>query len=642
MKKTRFFVALLLGALLSSCGGTIGDSSISSDATEVTIIHTNDTHGYLEGDGDSVIGIDQLATLHKSIENSILVDAGDATQGLPLASLTKGADVIGLMNSAGYDVMGLGNHEFDFGTENLLDNVEAADFPVLGANVYDEDGGLLLDGVGNSGNGGYTIIECSGKRIGFFGVVTKDTQEAVNPELLGDVTFGDEIEAAQKQIDLLREEDVDAIIAITHLGDETGGASMTSSEFALGMTGDYQDAIDVIIDAHSHTVEDEEVNGTLIVQTGSYMAGVGILTLSFEEGLDDIAYSLKDITYFADIDGDAETAEKLEEISESQSVILDETIAELPVTLWGGNVGSIAIARLVETNLGDLVADAFAYSASQYMEANDLDMPLIAVENAGGIRGALPYGEATMRDLVTAFPYSNTLYLKEITPKILYEMMDISSSYIDGQDSETGMLLQTDNSGGFLQISGFEVAYDATLPAGSGHVVSIALEGSDEVLDENDDETSIMLVSNNYIMAGGNSYTAVGELDKVAELGGELETVQDYLEYVIEGGLISEYLRPQGRITLRGDYDLADYTAKVQILDGDSFAAEGSSVSLVVDGTYVVPSTIDADGFVSIGALANGTHSIRIDGGTEEAYVDNYVGIGITEDEYRSWPTLSL
>ena len=112
---------------------------------EIVIYHTNDTHGYLSGDGSSVIGIDQVAGLKESTPGSILVDAGDATQGLPLASLTKGADVMELMNLAGYDLMTAGNHEFDFGTDQFLSNVALADFPILAANIYRDGQPLLQD-----------------------------------------------------------------------------------------------------------------------------------------------------------------------------------------------------------------------------------------------------------------------------------------------------------------------------------------------------------------------------------------------------------------------------------------------------------------------------------------------------------------
>ena len=107
-----------------------------------------------------------MAALKKSEPESVLVDAGDATQGLPVASLTRGRDVIRLMNLAGYDVMAAGNHEFDFGTEQFLANAAAADFPILAANVY-RDGRLLLSGVQEGNSGDHVILERKGVRIGF-------------------------------------------------------------------------------------------------------------------------------------------------------------------------------------------------------------------------------------------------------------------------------------------------------------------------------------------------------------------------------------------------------------------------------------------------------------------------------------------
>ncbi len=632
MKKSFLLSFILIAScslIFTSCNNE--DSSIK----EVVVIHTNDTHGYLEGDNESIIGIDKLATLHKSIDNSILVDAGDATQGLPLASLSQGQDIIELMNSAHYDVMGVGNHEFDWGYQNLLDNVELANFNVLAANVYQNDTPLLSN-IGVNGNGQNTIIEVDGVKVGFFAIVTKDTQSSVNPELLGDTIFLDEIEIAKQQIDYFNSQDVDIIIAITHLGDETGGASLTSSELASSLTDEYYGAIDVIIDAHSHTVINETINDILIVQTGSYMEGVGMLTFTIENDGLNIDYSLKDIEYFLDIESDNDTKSTLEEITTSQDEILDEVIGEINTTLWGGNIGSIAIARLYETNLGDFVSDAFVYSASSYMQSNNIDIPIIGVENAGGIRGAFSYGDITMRDLVTAFPYSNTLYLKKITPKILYEMMEISGSYIDGQDSDTGMLLQTNNFGGFLQISGFSVIYDASKSSSEEHVISITLDGEDEILDKEDDTTEIMLVSNNYIMSGGNNYTTIGDLEKVAELGGELETVLEYLELCLENNTISNYYTNQDRIIMQGEYEPNNYIAKIKIDN----AYEGLSLSFVIDGSDIITSEVDSSGYVNL-EVSDGPHSVRLSSGTEEVYINNYIGIGIIEDTYRSYPSLS-
>lgn len=116
---TAFSFVLASATMTAFAEGESGTGA-EQNVTEVTIYHTNDTHGYLEGDGESVIGLPLVAGLKNTDENAILVDAGDATQSLPLASLTKGNDVIELMNLADYDLMVPGNHEFDFGTEAFL------------------------------------------------------------------------------------------------------------------------------------------------------------------------------------------------------------------------------------------------------------------------------------------------------------------------------------------------------------------------------------------------------------------------------------------------------------------------------------------------------------------------------------------
>lgn len=120
----------------------------------------------MQGDGEKIVGISIAAALKNSTPDSILVDAGDATQGLPIASLTKGADIIDLMNIAGYDVMTLGNHEFDFGVEQLLNNVKRASFPVISANVYRNDEPILKN-IQKDNNGCHTIIERNGIKVGF-------------------------------------------------------------------------------------------------------------------------------------------------------------------------------------------------------------------------------------------------------------------------------------------------------------------------------------------------------------------------------------------------------------------------------------------------------------------------------------------
>lgn len=611
-------------------------------AGQVVIYHTNDTHGYLSGDGSSVIGIDQVAGLKESTPGSILVDAGDATQGLPLASLTKGADVMELMNLAGYDLMTAGNHEFDFGTDQFLSNVALADFPVLSANIY-RDGQPLLQDEQEGDSGCHTVIERDGLKIGFFGLTTVQTATATNPAGIKDLEFRDEIETAKQEIDELEAEGVDAIVAVCHLGD--GDAPCTSLDLANALTGEYQDKLDVIIDGHSHTVENTEENGILIVQTGSGMASVGKLTLTIGNGdvaATDVLLSPADV---ADVPAKAEVTQKLQEIEASQAGMLEEKIGEMETTLWAGWIGNVAMTRFVETNFGDLAADAFLNAAQSFLQSSGTQeeqaMPVVAVENGGGIREAVYNGDITKGDLISTFPFSNTLYLKKITPQILYQMMEVSGALLDGQDGETGMLLQQKISGGFLQVGGFTVVFNPDGEEGQ-KVTSITLDGQTQPLDRNDNSTQLMLVSNNYIMSGGNDYTMLADLPKYGEVGGELETIQSYLESCLQDGTLIGYAGIQNRIQMRGDsYQPKDYAVSIQIEDEAGNPLSNQALSYRVDGGERVNGATDQDGFLKI-TVSDGSHGIRLADQQREVYVDNYAGLGLIEDAIRQWPALTF
>ena len=628
-------VSLLLGNVWTA------QAEESAEEQQIVIYHTNDSHGYLSGDGESVVGIDQIAGLKKADPDSILVDAGDATQGLPLASLTRGADVIELMNLAGYDLMTAGNHEFDFGTEQLLSNAALADFPVLAANIW-QNGKPLLGGVREGESGCHTVIERNGWKIGFFGLTTVQTETATNPEGIRGLEFRDEVETAKKEIDELEAEGADIIVAVCHMGN--GDAPCTSTELAEALTGEYQDKVDVLIDGHSHTVESgEEVNGIPIVQTGCNMAAVGKLTLTVngeEVEVEEELLTPADLAA-AGVQADPEVTAKLSEIEASQAELLNEEIGQTDTTLWAGWIGNIAPTRLEETNYGDFAADALRSAGEAFQSGRGDSLPVIAVENGGGIREAVYNGTVTEGSLIAAFPFSNTLYMKVVTPQILYQVMEVSAGCLDGQDPETGMLLQQSISGGFLQISGFRTVFNPDAEPGS-RVVSVTLEGQSEPLDRNDGETQILMVSNNYIMSGGNDYTMLGELPKYGEAGGELEAVKSYLEQCLSAGTMEQYAGTEGRILMRGNgYDGGSYTVSVAVADEEGNPLAAQALSYRVDGGKRVNGVTDAEGYLRI-ELEEGAHGIRLADSQQEVYVSNYSGLGLREDALRAFPSLTF
>lgn len=627
----------------------------SARADQVVIYHTNDVHGHLQGDGSSAVGIDYVAALHASTPNSLLVDAGDATQGMPVVSLSKGASAIELMNAAGYDAMCLGNHEFDFGQEVLLTNAEAAEFPMLSANVVRKDSGdALLVGVGACGDGATAVLECGGRHIGVFGITTASTSHSTSPANVEGLQFEDEVETARCCIAELAAQGVDVIVALCHLGD--GPVSCRAVDLAAELEPEEAAKLCAIVDGHSHTVENIEVNGVLVAQTGCNLANVGKLTLAFDAdgSVSAIEELLDPETVAQATDPAPEVAEVLAEVSAEQEALMAQMLFDTPTTLWAGWLSESAISaptRAVETNLGDVVCDAFRAAAGAYLEGEGLEsMPVVAVENGGGIREAFARGMVSMGNLVATFPFSNTVVLKKITPRVLRDLFEGSFASMVGQDAQTGMLLQETVSGGFLQMAGCDVVCDPNAEAGA-RVQAITLEGAAEPLDLADDETPLLLVSNSYVMAGGDSYAAVADIDPMADLGGELEILQNYLAEIAgddndaESPSLPLYAGTLERLQLRGGYEPAGWVAVVRLVDGSGAALSGCAVTLEVDASERFDVQSDENGLVYLD-VSDGPHAVCLvaaDGSDvvePEHYVNNYLGYGLVEDELRSYPEI--
>lgn len=660
---TRRLSALLFAGLLWMSSLTVYAEDILPQAgtVTVTIYHTNDMHGALTST-ESSIGVDKVAALRDATPDSILVDAGDATQGYPLASLSKGHDIIDIMNAAGYDLMAAGNHEFDYGTRQLLVNAGAAKFPMLAANVYSKDtGGPLLEGTVPGNNGCHTIIERSGVKIGFFGLTTSGTKTATNPAGIQDVEFKDEIETAKKEIDELEQEGADAIIAVAHLGEYTN-IPCDSKKLAEAMKDRYQGKLDAIIDGHSHTVESNRIeNGVLIQQTGAELINLGKITLTVTPGG---GVSQAEGSYLKyeniSVEPKAEVTAKIDEIKSGQDIIMSQPVCDVNDTLWGGYVDNVAVARITETNLGDFMADAYQDATRQFLQnAQGLEqyknLRVLAVMNGGGIRAPLYNGTATLGDLVSVLPFSNTLVLKEVTPKVVYEMLERSVSAVTGQNQETGQI-EGQPDGGFLHVSGFSFTYNPGAEQGSKiESVTVPSNGQDIQLDRTDDTTKMVLASNNFIMGGGSGYSMVDTLPQLGEMGGELETVQAYIDTLTKNG--TEPLDTAGiaggRINVNGGYSKSQYEAAFRVMENftsvqniDTAASSGTpagnrQVSLYIDGNDVPVNKIsDEQGIVRI-TLSNGPHSIALSKSQKQIYVNNYTGAGIFTGNADELPAIA-
>ena len=311
---------------------------------KTVILHTNDVHGALAG----YAYVPALRAAYEAAgAEVIVVDAGDFTQGNPYVSLSKGHSAIELMNAAGYDVVTLGNHEFDFGYAQLMENLKDATFKTICANVYKKGTtDLILEPS--------TIVEtASGLKVGFFGMETPETATKVNPALITEIdfsTFDQLYTAAQTAVDGLA--DADVVIGLCHLGidQESAANGYRSSDLLAHVNG-----VDFVIDGHSHTTMAVGENGEPIQSTGTQFAYIGAIVIDnatktiVDNFLHPVSYLSQDET----------VAEQAAGIMASVDEAYGAPFATSEILLNGdrdpGN-------RTEETNLGDLITDAMVWS----------------------------------------------------------------------------------------------------------------------------------------------------------------------------------------------------------------------------------------------------------------------------------------
>ncbi|MCL2815286.1 MAG: metallophosphoesterase, partial [Oscillospiraceae bacterium] len=495
----------------------------------LTIFHTNDLHGNV---GGSVFGMDKIAALRKQAPNSLLVDAGDATQGNSFATLTKGKDVIELMNMAGYDVMAAGNHEFDYGLEQLIENANFADFPILSANSV-KDGKPVLETETN--NGAWFIKEVNEIKVGFFGITTPETATKTNPDGIAGITFGTNINDIKTislaQIDALKTAGADMIVGIMHLGIDPS-SDVTSEAVATALK---DSGLDIIIDGHSHSNFDKIVDGIYIAQAENGGSALGKIEITFSESKDIININRSRIpTVDAKLTPYKSITDRYNEMIAAQSVLLDPVVGKTSTTLWGGTVNGINEARAFETNLGNLIADSMLDAAKEYVSGKSQynNMAVVALQNGGGIRITIYAGEITVGDVISVLPFGNSLAYKIVTPKILFEALENGVSRITEQD-DTGKIIGLD--GRFPQIAGMRFEFDPNATAGS-RVTAIYLDGETVSLDRTENTRKIILASNDFEIAGGDGYTMLSGLESVGEGGVLDEVLADYISRLTAAG----------------------------------------------------------------------------------------------------------
>ncbi|MBP9623520.1 MAG: 5'-nucleotidase C-terminal domain-containing protein [Streptococcus sp.] len=510
-------------------------SSTATDSIEAVIIHTNDVHGrILEEKG--VIGDAKAAAVieeeRSKVENTIVVDAGDAFQGLPISNSTKGEDRANIMNQVGYDAMAVGNHEFDFGMDQAIKYKETLNFPLLSANTY-VNGARVFEAS--------TVVDKTPTVVGdefvVIGVTTPETAIKTHPKNIEGVTFADPITEVNKVIDevearaLADNRVYNNYIILAHLGvDATTPVEWRGSTLAEALSQNSKLAGKrvIVIDGHSHTVQSATYGDNVTYnQTGSYLNNIGKVTLKSEQLLGEA--SLISAADTASVTPDALITELVNEIKvkyegENAQVVIENNPVELN--------GERSNVRVRETNLGNAVTDAiYAYGQTGFSNKTSL-----AVTNGGGLRATIAKDQpVTKGDIIAVLPFGNIISQITVTGQQIQDMFTKSLSSALQTDKETGKFILDENgaplfeaSGGFLQISGATVFYDPTLPVKERVLLIGILNPETGEYDELDIEKTYYLATNDFLAAGGDGYTMLGG---AREEGPSMDSVfADYLK----------------------------------------------------------------------------------------------------------------
>ena len=501
-------------------------------AGKTVILHTNDVHG-------AIAGYAYITALKADYEAKgaevILVDAGDYSQGTSYVSVTKGLDAIEMMNAAGYDVVTLGNHEFDYGYTQLKDNMTKAKFKVLCADVFNADGTPIFDA-------NYTYTTKSGVKVGFFGMETPETQTKANPTKIKGLTFATNdafTKAAADQVEALK--DADVVICLAHLGVDGESKPYRSTDLYAAVKG-----IDFIIDGHSHTVMTKGENSEPIQSTGTAFANIGVIVI------DDATKKIESNSLFEikeDTAKDATVAAAAQKIIDRIDKEYGAVFAKSEVELNGAKAPNGN--RDSETNNGDLITDAMVWKILQDKESLSVDADhVVAVTNGGGIRKAINPGDVTKKNINEVLPFGNTVVTIYITGAELLEALEAST------------YCTPDAIGGFPQVSGINytistaVAYDAnaeTYPASTyygpksiNRVTINSINGKEFKADD-----TYAVITNDFCGGGGDTYYAFAAATAKFDTGVPLdEVVMEYISAELKGVIGKQYAAPQGRILM--------------------------------------------------------------------------------------------
>lgn len=506
----------------------------------VSLLHTNDSHARLEpisasGSDPEHGGVARVKTIVEQVraevghDNVILVDAGDYSQGTIFWNAWKGSDAVMFINDIGYDVITLGNHEFNLGPDNLVARIEGHPVTIAGVDYATEAlrAAVVATNLDLSGEPNLdrlvqpsAIIEKGGVRFGVLGLITDTTRNISSPG--PNVLFLDYVQSVQAEVDRLRDQEgIRHIILLSHVN------HADDLELARQLSG-----VDIIVSGHDHVllgdmsqlpswthnriqgeypavVSGRDGDNTLVVSAWEWTRVVGRLDVEFDALGRVVGWSGGPIVADLSIPEDQGLAQKVAAYRVPVDAFANVIIGSSGMFFDGNRIPGV---RSQEMPLGNLVTDTML----NYVQLDGLGIEA-AITNGGGIRASINQGDVSFGDALSVLPFGNSLVAMDVTGAELVAALDngLTWSY-----DPVGNRVQS--TGAWPQVSGMTVSYchstvadiqAAILPPAvcgdalleGGVVKAVEIQGAPLSLDQ-----TYRIVTNNFMARGGDFYASLG------------------------------------------------------------------------------------------------------------------------------------
>ncbi|ASS76984.1 multifunctional 2',3'-cyclic-nucleotide 2'-phosphodiesterase/5'-nucleotidase/3'-nucleotidase [Tumebacillus algifaecis] len=464
------------------------------------ILTTNDIHGNIEVQFDKNKNQNQggMETIGGIVNDfravnpkgTIVVDGGDAWQGTLISNLFNGESVIESMEEIKYDAMAIGNHEFDFGRDVLINNIKKSSVPIISANVIEDSTGKLVDWTKP-----YVILDKGGVKVGVIGFSTPQTSTTTKSTNIEGLSFPDPAPIAKKLSEELKAQGVDVVIVTSHLpGEQEKATKEIMGELVDLANGTGKGYLDAIVGGHSHQRVAGHVNGIPVVEASQWTWALGHIQLFVDKDNKGIVSSNAGLleTYTNLTTGDA-AVKQIVKGYKDQVAVKEAEVQGIAATALSRK--SYRMAKNGNQDRDGVTALGMSITDSMRKSSNSD----IAFTNAGGVRADVDAGEMTYGEMFAVLPFGNVNMTGTMTSEQVKRAVDVIDKY--------SKLIA-------LQWSGINVEWDGTRPAGDMVTKITLTDGTPIYVDGkyNTDRT-FKVTTNDFMATGtGDGYLVFGEV----------------------------------------------------------------------------------------------------------------------------------